>query len=193
MRRWALIGVLSCLGCGGASLEYIPKQEASGPVRARPADQVDVFTSGAPKRAYTEVGVIASQQEPGSNDRPADLIAKMRAFAGEHGCDGLMDFTSNDSVSETMLQPGGASRVYTLSGYRASCIVYAAGSAPSVQAAAPAPAAAAAPAPTTCMPNATQLCFGPAGCRGGQSCAADGRSWSLCDCGNQPPPSAAEP
>jgi hypothetical protein len=35
-----------------------------------------------------------------------------------------------------------------------------------------------------CVPGVTQLCLGPAACRGAQACLADGRGWGACDCGN---------
>jgi hypothetical protein len=53
----------------------------------------------------------------------------------------------------------------------------------------PAPAAAPAPAapvkaPTpACVPGSAQACVGPAGCSGGQVCAADGTHFEACDCG----------
>jgi hypothetical protein len=34
-----------------------------------------------------------------------------------------------------------------------------------------------------CVPGATQACIGPAGCKGGQSCAADGSRFEPCNCG----------
>src|SRR5262245_53765207 len=34
-----------------------------------------------------------------------------------------------------------------------------------------------------CVPNQTQACTGPGQCMGSQTCAADGKSWSVCDCG----------
>ncbi len=37
-------------------------------------------------------------------------------------------------------------------------------------------------AATGCTPGATQLCYGPAACKGGQVCTASG-SWGICDCG----------
>jgi hypothetical protein len=52
-------------------------------------------------------------------------------------------------------------------------------------------AVAPAPAPTSCVPGATQACVGPAGCRGGQACRADGGGFLPCDCG--PTPAAAPP
>jgi hypothetical protein len=51
---------------------------------------------------------------------------------------------------------------------------------------APAPAATAAPAPA-CVPGSTQACVGPAGCSGGQVCAADGARYEACDCGKPAP------
>jgi hypothetical protein len=35
-----------------------------------------------------------------------------------------------------------------------------------------------------CVPGVTQLCLGPAACRGAQACAADGQGFGECDCGN---------
>jgi hypothetical protein len=49
----------------------------------------------------------------------------------------------------------------------------------------PAPSAAPPPpAPRACVPGATQACIGPAGCSGGQVCAADGARYEACDCGS---------
>lgn len=52
--------------------------------------------------------------------------------------------------------------------------------APPPPSAPPPPVKAAAPA---CVPGATQACIGPAGCSGGQACAADGTHFEACDCG----------
>ena len=73
----------------------------------------------------------------------------------------------------------------------------------------PPPAAPVLPAPSTsdlrpasaattraCIPGATQLCVGPAACRGGQICIADGSAFGSCDCGgraSEPAPSPALP
>jgi len=51
----------------------------------------------------------------------------------------------------------------------------------------PAPALAPAPLPDQlCIPGVTQLCLGPAACRGAQACLADGRGYGPCDCGTSP-------
>jgi len=48
----------------------------------------------------------------------------------------------------------------------------------------PAPASARLPLPDQlCIPGVTQLCLGPAACRGAQACLADGRGYGPCDCG----------
>jgi len=36
----------------------------------------------------------------------------------------------------------------------------------------------------TCTPRAYQFCQGQNGCHGVQTCAADGNTWGLCDCGD---------
>jgi hypothetical protein len=53
-------------------------------------------------------------------------------------------------------------------------------SAPLAQAPAPAP-------DQLCIPGVTQLCLGPAACRGAQGCLADGRGYGPCDCGTVAP------
>jgi hypothetical protein len=51
-----------------------------------------------------------------------------------------------------------------------------------------APAAAKAAAPRTCAAGETRVCVGPAACKGGQTCLADGSAFGPCDCGPMPPP-----
>lgn len=41
---------------------------------------------------------------------------------------------------------------------------------------------------TACVPGATQTCVGSGACKGGQSCLADGKGFSPCDCGVGPAP-----
>jgi hypothetical protein len=52
------------------------------------------------------------------------------------------------------------------------------------------PAPVAPPPPQGCTPGLSQACAGPAGCKGGQVCLADGARFGPCDCG---PPAAAPP
>jgi hypothetical protein len=46
---------------------------------------------------------------------------------------------------------------------------------------------------TACVPGATQACIGPAGCSGGQVCAADGLKFEACDCGPASAPPTPSP
>lgn len=175
------------VGCGTA-LNYIPTSEPPRPLYERSADKVEIFMTKAPSRPFVEIGMIESQQEEASLDNEQQVVAKMRQFAGKRGCDALVIFSSNDAT----VTSGGPNYTSsnTLKGYRGSCLVYtgpepATAAAPATATAAAAPSEAPPTAATgTCMPNSTQLCYGPGGCRGGQRCTEDGRSYTLCDCGN---------
>jgi hypothetical protein len=75
-------------------------------------------------------------------------------------------------------------------------MVVACGDAPGQQtahtpsAATPLPAAPlAAPSGHLCIPGVTQLCLGPAACRGAQACLPDGNGYGPCDCGSASKPS----
>jgi hypothetical protein len=176
MHRVSLVFVLvlSSVGCGTA-LNYIPTREPPHTLQARSASGVEVFMTGAPGRPYVELGMIEAQQEGWSRDGAADIVAKMREFAGERGCDALVIFSSNDAVvSSTGENPS----VSTLKGYRGSCLAYVDGAEPLPVGTPPPPPSAA----TSCIPNATQLCYGPGGCRGAQRCTETGRAYTLCDC-----------
>jgi hypothetical protein len=59
------------------------------------------------------------------------------------------------------------------------------------QASSVATGASAVPAPDQlCVPGVTQLCLGPAACRGAQACLSDGRGYGPCDCGAASAPDA---
>jgi hypothetical protein len=184
----ALLSVGASVGCG-TSLNYIPTNQRPHALYVRRPEQVEIFMTTKPGRPSVEIGMIESQQERLSQDDARDVIAKMRAFAGEHGCDALAIFAGNDAT----VGMGGDAPVSTLHGYRGSCLVYVAG--PPVAAAAPVwragPASISGSAPvrpppsaaSSCMPNVTQLCYGPGGCRGAQRCMDRGNAWTMCDCG----------
>jgi hypothetical protein len=171
--RYGLLLSLALCGCG-TSLNYIPTSSSPRQLSARSADEVEIFMTGAPNRPYVEVGMIESQQEEYSVDDEQEVIQKMRNYAGERGCDALVIFSGNDAT----VDHGGSnqSSIRTLKGYRGSCVVYT--------------GQPQAPAASSCIPNTTQLCYGPGGCRGGQSCTADGKGYTVCDCGNTAPQAA---
>jgi hypothetical protein len=173
--RYLLVFLALCSAACGTALNYIETTEPPRKLYERRPEQVEVFIISTPNRPFVEVGMIESQQEELSVDDAREVVAKMRRFAGEHGCDALAIFSGNDTTNTT----GGKdfTTSHTLKGYRGSCLVYTGSSAePSAT-----PLAA-----NGCLPNSTHLCYGPGGCRGGQRCTADGRSYTLCDCGSGP-------
>jgi hypothetical protein len=189
---------LMSIGCG-TGLAFIPTREQPHALYERTPEKVEIFMTGRPNRPYVDVGMIESQQETYSRDSGEVIIAKMRKFAGKHGCDGLVIFGGNDTAIER--GSSDSSWIDTLKGYRGSCIVYvadpAAGGVPAVGSPAAGPVANAGEAPVVspasppqpsaamgCIPNSTQLCYGPGGCRGGQRCTETGRAYTLCDCGD---------
>jgi hypothetical protein len=54
------------------------------------ADQVEVFTEGAPDRPYEELGVIEVAASELSNSRYGDLIQRARVRAAEMGADAII-------------------------------------------------------------------------------------------------------
>jgi hypothetical protein len=180
---WGLAVALSSAGCGTA-LEFVRTATPPYTLPSRAPGQVDLFTTSKPQRPFVEVGIVESQQEQWSLDSPQVVLEKMREYAGQLGCDGLVVFAGNDATSVSGSASGTTSR--TLKGYRGTCIVYT--PPPAV------PRLASVPGGAVCIPNATQLCYGRGGCRGGQRCTEDGKAFTLCDCGAQaPPPTAAPP
>ena len=172
--------VVFAAGCG-TELGFIRTATPPAGMQARGGAQVEVFMTARPTRPYTELGIIESQQEFASQDDEAAVIAKMRDYAGQLGCDGLVIFGGNDAT--VVSGSGSYTSSSTLKGYRGSCVVYTRQAEPPPSAAgAPAPPVATSP-PATCLPNVTQLCYGAGGCRGGQRCNDDGKSFTKCDCG----------
>ncbi|HWA78475.1 MAG TPA: hypothetical protein VG937_39335 [Polyangiaceae bacterium] len=57
----------------------------------RPADSIEIFTSGPPDRPHIDLALIeAEQQSSGTEGGTAALVAALRAKAGELGCDALV-------------------------------------------------------------------------------------------------------
>ncbi len=116
------IACLSTAGCG-TRLAYMPLNSPPRAMQPRTPESVVMFTSSKPDRPYIEVGVIEAQQESQySVDESEDVFLKMRRHAAERGCDGLILLGGNDRVEGQ--QTGHWGSTYTLTGYRATCIVY---------------------------------------------------------------------
>src|SRR5262245_11769782 len=128
---WVLAIAVCAAGCG-TSLQYAETNRPPHPMRPRIAASVEVFSSKLPEQPYVEVGIIEAHHQSNWADDMPDMFAKLREFAGEHGCDGVIMTGSNNAIIG-----GDKSPVATLKGYRATCIVFLPPSAPARDRAAP--------------------------------------------------------
>lgn len=87
MRLLLLASVLFA-GCA-AQVSSTQVNQPPAPMFRRPAESVELFTSGAPQRPHTDVAVM--EAEPGLSERSTgELIGRMREKAAAMGCDGLV-------------------------------------------------------------------------------------------------------
>ena len=172
MKRFvSAMAVLVSIGAGdcGTRIVYTPTNTPPHALSPKPAEQVEVYSTSPPQRAYVEVGMLEAGRESGwSADDEAAVQTKLRQDAGQRGCDAIVMTGSADKVV------GDRNSTVTLRGYKATCIVW---SDAAVSKAANRP---------RCIPGETKECVGPGGCRGGQACEPGGESYSRCDCGSNP-------
>lgn len=118
-----IVTAAAALSACGTTNYYTATNPPPRRMVAKPANAVHVFTTGKPKVAYTEVGIIQSRQSSQfSVDEMPEIIAEMRKEAGRRGCDGIIiNGTSNKTVGGST-HDGGS--VDTLEGYWGACIVY---------------------------------------------------------------------
>lgn len=79
------------------------------PMRARSVESVEVHTSSAPSRPYTEVGMIRAEGRGGNAMQ--DAVFAMRSKAASVGCDGVV-VTSTGSASYGQIIYNGACFLY---------------------------------------------------------------------------------
>jgi hypothetical protein len=92
-------------------------------LRARAPESVEVFTVSRPNRSFVEVAILeARQASVFSTDAPPDVVAELRAEAGQRGCDAIVMTGAADEVVGNSQRGTGATQ--TLKGYRATCVVY---------------------------------------------------------------------
>jgi len=108
----------------GTTTHYTQTNPPPRQMRAKAASQVHVYTTGKPKVAYAEVGIIQSRQSSRlSFDDMPEIIAEMRKEAGKRGCDGvIINGTNNKTVGSHDPDHGGSTG--TLEGFWGACIVY---------------------------------------------------------------------
>lgn len=88
-------------------------------VERRP-DQVQMFGSGPPKRAYVEVGIL--EGEGGFSDDAGQVLERMRQEAARLGCEALIVTGPDDSVSGYATKGSGSTT--TQKGFLAVCILF---------------------------------------------------------------------
>ena len=144
MRLTLAVLICFCVGCANVQVTPLNPPAQTPPMRG--PDEVTVYMTKAPERAYDEAYIIRSDA---GNSR--DALSAMRKRAGELGCDGLVISGSADRVVSTPDGRGNAS-VSMREGYIGSCIIFRTPAAPDVAPPAPAPAATEAPATSAPQP-----------------------------------------
>ena len=112
------------LAACGTTTHYAPTNAPPGPMTAKPAHAVDVYTTSTPDVPFVEVGIIQSRQTStlSMHDMP-QIIAHMRKRAGHIGCDAVI-INGIDNKTITQIDELGKS-TESLDGYWGACIVYA--------------------------------------------------------------------
>ncbi len=115
------IVALGLSGCG-TSISETPLNSPPGPMTPRDPSKVEVFTT-PPSQPFIEVAMLEAQQQSNySTDGSTQIVAKLRAYAANRGCDAIIINGSNNAVVGDVA--GGSGDITTLKGYRATCIVY---------------------------------------------------------------------
>lgn len=116
------IAALSLLACG-TTTKYTPTNPSPVQMTPKPAEAVHVYTSSAPDRPFTEVGILQSRQSSTvSTHEMPEIIQEMRGEAGRIGCDAVI-INGIDSKTTTHVRKEGQS-TETLEGFWGACIVY---------------------------------------------------------------------
>jgi hypothetical protein len=171
-----LVAAFACAACASSS-RNIPSYDEQAASHVRP---VDLFISSRPTRPFAEQGFVEVRQMR-SDTSADDALKRMRRAAAARGCDGVIFVDSSTAVSAWLNQ--GAGFVRTQKSFRGSCVVYTGPESASQSASAR--------SDQPCVPNATQLCYGPGACQGAQACLADGTGYTACDCGSSAQPGVA--
>lgn len=118
----AVAGAGLLAGCG-TWVDFTATNTPPVVTAPRHAQDVDVYATVPPSVRYVEVGLLeARQQSYLSFDDRAAVLQELRAEAGEHGCDAVVILGTADRVG--LISTEDYHYLYTLDGYRASCIIY---------------------------------------------------------------------
>jgi hypothetical protein len=116
-----LLLVLALAGCGTTVTAHMINPPPQ-PMRPRPPETVQLFTSGPPLRPYVDVAYLeADQQSEMSFDDTSEFLTKLRERAGAMGCDAVVIGSPKNKAVGSILSDSGRANV---NGLTATCIVY---------------------------------------------------------------------
>ncbi|MEO8699275.1 MAG: hypothetical protein ABI867_04500 [Kofleriaceae bacterium] len=109
-------------GCG-TTITATMINPAPHPMRPRPPESVELFTSGPPQgRPYVDIAYLeAEQQTDLSVDDTAEFLGKLRVRAAAMGCDGVVVGGLTNRTTVAVLSNHDAASV---KGITATCIAY---------------------------------------------------------------------
>lgn len=120
MRNLALLVVL-VTACG-TSIKATTINPSPRPMSARPAETVELFTSGAPNdRRYVDVAYLEAEQDSEySLDDTPELLKALRERCAQLGCDGVVVGSPTNRVTTDLI----AERPANIKGIVATCIMF---------------------------------------------------------------------
>ena len=123
-KKW-LLALLVAVGCG-TSIQTTPINPAPHPMVPRDPATVEMFTSGPPQRAHTDVAFIEAEETSGlSTDGTPEMLRELRERGAQLGCDAVVvggmssrDPGVTDAEAWLVKHPKGRKGVF------ATCIAY---------------------------------------------------------------------
>jgi len=127
MRRLLIASLLALTPACGTTTRWVATNPSPRPLVPRHPSTVEVWTTGIPNRAYTEVGIITARQSSEfSVDEMPQIIKELRAEAARIGCDAISIQGKDDKVvgGSSFTRGSGSGWTDTLEGYWGACLVY---------------------------------------------------------------------
>jgi hypothetical protein len=121
MHAKASLAVMLLSAACGTTIAVTPINPSPRPLRARPPETVELFTSGPPLRPFVDVAYLEAEQESHlSAHGTREFFDQLRARGAAIGCDALVigGKTNRTTVSIDLKTPA------NIRGMTATCIVY---------------------------------------------------------------------
>jgi hypothetical protein len=120
--RLILVALSALAGCGISTYTTLLRQPPHA-VAPRNPEAVEIFAAGPPTRPHVDLAFLEADEDTGTGaEGSGPIIAKLRARAGQLGCDALVlgaPFSRIDSFTTTLSGVATDRR-----GLAATCIVY---------------------------------------------------------------------